>query len=220
MQKTIIFILLAAFFSCVSGCSTIELNAGASGYIENADDEVSAITMRDLGISGDIEINYFVGIGLYTSFMFPQKINTTVAGKSVTVGNSDFDSIVGFDMLLGPVFTVYKTRRSRLFIAAGFHTQALAWEGLSGYVTDGYYLYPAKQDTTIVWYGFGANIAAQSELSDGIYLTGRIQLTSDPYVERDTTYNISGLSYGITETYSGHTTYIGITPSIGLGYRF
>ncbi|MDR1317832.1 MAG: hypothetical protein LBK13_13280 [Spirochaetales bacterium] len=78
-MKKIIF--AAALISVLlPGCSTIEFNVGVPSYAESADGVDSEITMWDLGISGDIEITDFVGIGLYESSTFPQRIKTTEDG--------------------------------------------------------------------------------------------------------------------------------------------
>jgi outer membrane protein W len=146
-------------------------------------------------------INDFIGIGVYDSIIFPQELKATAGGVTVTTKRNDYKLILGNEMLLGPVFTVYQKEKIRIPAAVGFHMFTLVANG---------------QNASSLGYefGLGGNIGCEYYFNERWYVVGRVAVNWDFYsiTRLDTPYG--------NATDSGTFSGFGFAPQLGFGYKF
>jgi hypothetical protein len=169
-------------------------------YFEQADAGDSSMTSFSLGLAGISHLNDFLALGVYNNFIFPQELSTTTNGSRVTTKGGDYDSIFGFSMLLGPVFTLYDNGRLRIPLAVGPHffllTSSTGSVAMIGFEV-----------------GFGTNISVEYYINRWFYVVGRVEGTWDFYASS----RITTARQSVSD--AGSLTGLGINPNIGIGFK-
>ncbi|MDL2228765.1 autotransporter domain-containing protein [Treponema sp. OttesenSCG-928-L16] len=207
MKKYIpLFLMLVTVSSvlCHANGNT-EVFLGVPVYNEKTEYEGSRVNTKtsslSLGISGVKYLTRSAGIGVYGNVIFPRKVTSDLSGKTMRFDSDDYDTLIGIDALLGPVFCLYQTDNMRLPLALGFHILGMRSEWAEG-------------SSRTFSLGIGANFGAEYAFTRSWYIFGRVQLSYDFYTRSKTTLN------GQEDTYSGNAGTFGFNPNIGVGYRF
>jgi hypothetical protein len=202
MKKVLFVFLLAGLTVFCFARGNLELYGGMPFNFESTSAGDSSMRSFSAGVAFASPLNDFIGFGFYESILFPQELKATAGGVTVTTGPGDYKLILGNDMLLGPVFTIYRNGKIRIPAAAGLHLFTLLANG---------------QSASSIGYEFGAggNIGCEFYFSEKWYVVGRAAVNWDFYAmtRLDT-------AYGGSKTDSGTITGFGIAPQIGVGYRF
>lgn len=178
----------------------IELYGGVPLLYEKSDIGKTFMTAASVGFAVTAPISDNIGIGVYDTVLFPLQLKADIEGISATANRSDYNSIWGFDMLLGPVFIVYSNSKIKIPVAAGFHllTMTASTDEMS---TLGYEL------------GFGSNVGIEFHINDRLYILGRLQGTGD-------FFGITRVDVGRGSVVdSGILTTLCLNPSIGIGFK-
>jgi hypothetical protein len=219
MKKLFLPALLTGTAFFFLSCSTFEAGGGTPLYRETRHSQTGNLPTWAVELSGSIAITDSTSLGMYTSIFFPWEADIYSEKTLVKSKKSGFSGISGFEILSGPVFRLYDSKRLHIPLAAGLHAHGLVWKGFSVPSPGGGSPQSASVDQTEAKYGIGANIAAEYKLDQRFFLFGRLQLTWDFIYRTETTYYIAGSEERI-KINSGLTTHLGLNPALGLGMRF
>jgi hypothetical protein len=200
MRKLVLVFLLCGVSAVCFAKGNFELYGGLPLHFEQADAGDSDMTSFSLGFAGISPLNNFIALGCYDNFIFPQELSTTTNGLKVTTKRGDYNSLFGFDMLLGPAFTLYSTGKVKIPLAAGLH----------------FFLLTSSAETATMTgfeFGAGANISVEYHFNSGVYIFGRVQGTWDFYAATTITTARQSVSN------SGRLTGLGVNPNIGIGFK-
>jgi hypothetical protein len=201
MKKGLFVFLFAALAAFCFAKGSLELYGGMPFNFETTSAGESFMRSFSVGLAVVSPINDFIGLGVYDSIIFPLELKATTGGVTVTTKRSDYKLILGNEMLLGPVFTVYQNGKIRIPAAVGLHMFTLIANG---------------QTVSSLGYefGLGGNIGCEYHFTEKWYAVGRVAANWD-------FYSITRLdtSYGGT-TDSGTFTGFGFAPQLGFGYKF
>lgn len=172
-------------------------------------------------------ITYFTdnfGFGFYGNLLILRRLEMKAGGTTKMTDNLGFS--LSMDLLLGPAFMVYNSKRLSVSLAAGFHWNILLLSKLSQ-------LEENDEGSATNQIGLGANVTAGFNFTKNFYVYGRFQLTYDLYVWESIGGSSGGgsLSTGSSsitvggsgkeaKKYSGKISALGILPCIGLGLKF
>jgi len=216
----------------------LEINAGFPVHWSNAthdqdfywfnpdyvmeDKSVTANTA--IGISMNYNFNKNIGINLDTDFFYGAKL----AGFSNP--SSDYISMFGANVLLGPVFYLYNGNFLRIPLTVGFHmyyfSDDLWMPNLIGYDPQN----PPSQTAEGYWMnrkelqlGPGITLGVQFHFTDNIYIFSRTNIVLDFFRWHQVDYIADDGSGTIaTQSKSEYETVVswGIKPVIGIGIKF
>jgi hypothetical protein len=209
MTFFVVFMGLACICFAKGRRDSIELGIASPYVIENS--SVSGVDIKTkmstlaINFSGISLFTDNVGMGVYANFIFPLKLTTSTMGYSISVNRSAYDMLFGIDMLLGPVFIVYKNNKFVLPFSAGIHCMLLRSVAHT----------MSSIGTSL---GVGVNITGEYHFNNRIYLLGRFQLTFDCYSINSIEQDVGG--YSVKRTYSGMLKTWGINPIVGIGIKF
>jgi hypothetical protein len=200
MKKTVLVVFFCGFSILCFARGNFEFYGGLPFNYEEA--ELAESTMRSfsLGFAGISSVSDFIALGCYDNLIFPQELKATAEGVTVTTNADQYKSILGVDMLLGPVFTLYTQGKIKVPLAVGLHFMMLS---------------SSAEAAASIGYGFGLGVNLGVEFSPikRIYVFGRVQGTWDFF--GSTTVFTSQESVSD----SGKLTMLGINPNIGIGFR-
>ena len=217
-MKFFFILILTLFFIQLSqgqtGRTGLELGIGFPNFFENA--EVSgertqtSISSWAISFSGVRFFSDTIGLGIYLNFMIPFNINETINERTISYTRSDYNILLGTDILLGPVFIIYRNGNFLIPVSIGPHIMIISRE----YKTDVHVFLNLPIQGNFTCLGIGANVTGELHLNNRVYLYGRIQLTMDFYALRI----IQEGSSSVTDN-SG-TINFGVNPSLGIAVRF
>ena len=143
------------------------------------------------------------GIGSYGNFIFPQTLNMSENGQEISVDMTPIDFFFGFDLLMGPMFMLFRNEIFALPVTMGlYYFQLYVWD------TDDPRLMMSRGS-----FGLGANVTAEYHVNDNVYIYARFQ------------YNVNFFSLiKITENFpaadrEGALIIQGFNPSLGFGFK-
>ena len=168
------------------------------------EDQKNTISSININFSGNYFFSKYIGIGLFGNFIIPLKVVNIQQ-------NRDFNNIIHsdktdeylflfiMDMLIGPVFNIYKNEKVSFPISIGFHWSYWSWtikeiKNLLGVV---------KQN----FIGIGANIAGKYNINNLISVYARLQ------------FNYEFLQISRSNE-SIPLKFWNISPSLGISFRF
>jgi hypothetical protein len=151
------------------------------------------------------------GLGIWADLFQSQVVFADDVGYPVTgpAGQGDYHSLTGANMLIGPVFYVYRQGGLRIPVSFGFHMFMGA--------TDFFNTSIAYTKGLTSWFqlGLGLNAALQYRFDNRTYIFSRLQLSWDFWGASDTRTGgtVTKHSAVLLNTFS-------IDPSFGVGITF
>jgi hypothetical protein len=160
----------------------------------------TTMTSFSFGLGAVSPVSERWALGVYDDFIFPQKFDTTIAGRSVTVTRDAYKRLFGMSLMTGPVLYIVSGERLKVPLVFGprvfmliASTDAAAMLGVN--------------------IGIEAGLGAEFYFTERIYLFGRVRGTYDFYGFTRATVG------GISDSNSGFLKSIEFNPNIGIGFR-
>lgn len=208
MKKVIFLILLLCIISFMCfGQWSIELFGGIPLTWEEGNllgyKALTHMSSISFGFGLVYPINDSMSFCVYDEVIFPQKFETTIGGVTTSVNRDAYDTLMGMSVLIGPVFNLYADPQKKFNVSL---TSGIRWMWLI-----------ASSNITMVIgsnFGLGAGAGAQYNVSEKIYIFGRLMLYYDFFAFTSTTIGSNTISD------SGLISSFGFTPNIGVGIRF
>lgn len=215
MRKIVLIGLLALIGSCIyaagakEGSQYLTITGGYHGGVESA--TVNNIKTKTnmsgfaLGLETRSMIGEKVGMGVKFDLFWPQTMRTTQGGITIDVDRSDYKSLFGFEMLVGPAIMPVRGERFGLNITPGLHL--------------GYLLSNTELAATFAFMiGVGADISADLYLAEHFYLNGGIALSYDFYSFGNTT--VATPRGNVSVSNSGGVSTFMFQPRLGIGFHW
>jgi len=168
-----------------------------------------------IGVSMTFNFTKNVGLNIDTDFFYGAKL----AGFSNP--SSDYISMFGANVLIGPTFYLYNNDLLRIPLTVGAHMYYFSddfWMPTSLQSTDG--LWANRKDFQL---GPGFSLGVQFHFNDNIYIFSRTNVVLDFFRWHSIDYVADDGSGTITEQYKSETEFVlgwGVKPVIGLGIKF
>jgi hypothetical protein len=151
--------------------------------------------------------------GVFDEVILPLQFDGTIDGEQATVKRDVYDQLIGVSCLLGGVFNLYKNSRLTIPLLAGVRWMWVSM-AIGSYSSFGNNI------------GFEAGIGAEYQLTNRIFLFGRLRGVYDFYAITLSTEPVligsayTGFySYKKSSTSAGFISSFGINPNIGIGFR-
>lgn len=215
MKKIMLIGLLALIGSCIYAAGAKEdsqyltITGGYHGGVEST--TVNNIKTKTnmsgfaLGLETRSMIGEKVGMGVKFDFFWPQTMRTTQGGITIDVDRSDYKSLFGYEMLLGPAIMPVRGERFGLNITPGLHL--------------GYLLSSTNAASTFSFMiGLGADVSADFYLTKHFYLNGGISFSYDFYSIGSTT--VATPRGNVSVSNSGGVSTFMFQPRLGIGFHW
>ena len=200
---------------------------GQSFYWFNPDynmEDKTVTANTSIGLSMTYNFNKKIGINLDTDFYYGAKL----AGFSNP--SSDYISMFGTNIVLGPVFYLYNKNSLRIPMTTGIHfyyySDDLWMPNLIGYVP----LHPIIPGTAGFWanrkdfqIGPVISLGIQYHFNENIYIFGRTHVSLDLFRWHQVSYiadDGSGTNIAQSKAESEFAVSWGIKPVLGIGIKF
>lgn len=191
------------------GSQYLTITGGYHGGVESATvNNVKTKTDMSgfaLGVETRSMLGEKVGMGVKFGFFWPQKMSLTQNNITYNVDRSDYKSLFGYEMLLGPAIMPVRGDRLGVNIMPGVHL--------------GYMISNTNTAATFAFMiGLGADISADFYLAEHFYLNGGISLSYDFYSFGSTT--VATYRGNTTVSNSGGVSTFMFQPRLGIGFRW
>ena len=212
MRRIILFgFLLCGLSALCFAKGSLELFGGlplnwdkGTAYGQEAEVQMTSVSF---GFGFVSPINERVSLGVRDELIIPQKLEGTIDGEKVTLGRSDYKSLMGMSVFIGPVINLYSSKDGKAKIPL---TLGMRWMWLS--MSTEYAAIFGSQ------FGFAAGIGGEYHFNEKIYLFGRVMGYYDFFAMNTTT--TAGYNGPVTTIDSGLVSSFGFTPNIGVGITF
>lgn len=215
MKKIVLIGLLALIGSCIyaagakEGSQYLTITGGYHGGVESS--TVNNIKTKTnmsgfaLGLESRSMLSDMVGMGVKFGFFWPQSMSLTQNNVTYNVHRSDYKSLFGYEMLLGPAIMPVRGERFGLNITPGLHL--------------GYLLSSTNAASTFSFMiGLGADVSADFYLAKHFYLNGGIALSYDFYSFGLTT--VATPRGNVSVSNSGGVSTFMFQPRLGIGFHW
>lgn len=215
MKKIVLIGLLALIGSCIYAAGAKEdsqyltITGGYHGGVEST--TVNNIKTKTnmsgfaLGLETRSMIGEKVGMGVKFGFFWPQSMSLTQNNVTYNVHRSDYKSLFGYEMLLGPAIMPVRGERFGLNITPGLHL--------------GYLLSSTNAASTFSFMiGLGADVSADFYLTKHFYLNGGISFSYDFYSIGSTT--VATPIGNVSVSNSGGVSTFMFQPRLGIGFHW
>lgn len=215
MKKIMLIGLLALIGSCIYAAGAKEdsqyltITGGYHGGVEST--TVNNIKTKAnmsgfaLGLETRSMIGEKVGMGVKFGFFWPQSMSLTQNNVTYNVHRSDYKSLFGYEMLLGPAIMPVRGERFGLNITPGLHL--------------GYLLSSTNAASTFSFMiGLGADVSADFYLTKHFYLNGGISFSYDFYSIGSTT--VATPRGNVSVSNSGGISTFMFQPRLGIGFHW
>ncbi len=168
----------------------------------NDDDITTDSQMVSIGFGLHALTLYTENVGVYVNLdlVFPQTIDIRIdysdVERTYSLNRSDYDSLWGLALLIGPAFSLYKSDKALFTIAPGIY----------------YSMLYAQANTAAVSYIFGLGMNIQDSLFFGT--SGYITFGAD------LAFDFLGITLIDGESNSGSTSDFIFNPKVGIGFRY
>lgn len=215
MKKIVLIGLLVLIGSCIyaagakEGSQYLTITGGYHGGVESA--TVNNIKTKTntsgfaLGLESRSMLSDMVGMGVKFGFFWPQSMSLTQNNVTYNVHRSDYKSLFGYEMLLGPAIMPIRGERFGLNITPGLHL--------------GYLLSSTNVASTFSFMiGLGADVSADFYLTKHFYLNGGISFSYDFYSIGSTT--VATPIGNVSVSNSGGVSTFMFQPRLGIGFHW
>lgn len=215
MKKIVLIGLLVLIGSCIYAAGAKEdsqyltITGGYHGGVESS--TVNNIKTKTnmsgfaLGLESRSMLSDMVGMGVKFGFFWPQSMSLTQNNVTYNVHRSDYKSLFGYEMLLGPAIMPVRGERFGLNITPGLHL--------------GYLLSSTNAASTFSFtIGLGADVSADFYLTKHFYLNGGISFSYDFYSIGSTT--VATPIGNVSVSNSGGVSTFMFQPRLGIGFHW
>jgi hypothetical protein len=169
-------------------------------------DVISTVTSIAINFAG---VSYYtdnIGFGAYANLLFPMSLTAYADGEGITVYRNSYDFLFGMDLVLGPVFMLYKSEKSYFPLAAGLHYYQLGGTTVD-YSVNAYEI------------GLGANLTLERHFNPRVYLYSRLQFAAD-FLQWGKVTEFTGYGYSIETPFFNAAVTLSGARCVGLGFQF
>jgi hypothetical protein len=212
------FLLLSDLFAIREDWMTIGFEYGKSFESSSDSENSTKSTMDSIGITFQ-GFSFWngknIGLFVYDSLQFPQKISSTTNGTTTTIDNIGqyYDWISSLSLIIGPGFRYPIDEQTIFYYGFGIaFSQFVAM--YETYVGDPYY---STIGYAVLAYniGIGGSLGVKFDVSDSFYFTGGCGIICD-FKNHTSVSSSFGDSSGWASNYSN----LQLKPYFALGYNF